>query len=167
MTAAAAFRPGGPHPQPARLTQVGHQVRAYARQVSALILLAFVICHLLAHTFLIVSLSAADEALGVLMKFWWTNTGTLVLAAALAVHLLNALWSIFIRRYLRMPTWEWAQLVLGLLIPPLIMMHVIGTKISDMYLGTSSDCSPTKVAARHEPPGRTRTPPPRGSGARG
>ena len=37
------------------------------------------------------------------MKFWWSHTGTLVLAAALAVHLLNALWSIFIRRYLRMP----------------------------------------------------------------
>ena len=119
--------------------RVGHQVRAHARQTSALILLAFVICHLLAHTFLIVSLSAADEALGVLMKFWWSHTGTLVLAAALAVHLLNALWSIFIRRYLRMPPWEWAQVALGLLIPPLIMMHVIGTKISDMYLGTSSD----------------------------
>jgi adenylate cyclase len=73
------------------------------------------------------------------MMFWWSATGTFVLAAVLAVHLLNALWAIFIRRYLRMPFWEWAQLGLGLLIPPMIMMHVIGTKISDTYLGTSND----------------------------
>jgi adenylate cyclase len=138
MTAAAAFGSSQPT-QWARLMQIGHQARAHARQISALVLLAFVICHLLAHTFLIVSIPAADEALGVLMKFWWSHTGTLVLTAALAVHLLNALWSIFIRRYLRMPAWEWAQLALGLLIPPMIMMHVIGTKISDMYLGTAND----------------------------
>ncbi len=122
-----------------RLTRIAHQVRAHARQISAFALLSFVVCHLLSHTFLIVSIPLADEALGVLMKFWWSHTGTLVLAAALAVHLLNALWAIFIRRYLRMPFWEWAQIGLGLLIPPMIMMHVVGTKISDTYLGTSSD----------------------------
>ena len=133
---AAAF--SGARPPSARLGHLAHQTRAHARQVSALILFAFVVCHLLSHTFLIVSIPLGDEALGVLMGFWWSHTGTIVLAAALAVHLTNALWSIFIRRYLRMPLWEWAQLGLGLFIPPMIMMHVIGTKISDMYLGTSS-----------------------------
>src|SRR5262245_45963002 len=97
----AAFYTGqSPSPRYFRLMQTGHQVRAHARQISALILLTFVICHLLSHAFLIVSIPLANEALGVLMTFWWTHTGTLVLAAALAVHLLNALWSIFIRRYL-------------------------------------------------------------------
>ena len=89
--------------------------------------------------FLIVSLPAAEQALDILMTFWWSETGTYVLAAALAVHALNALWAIYIRRYLRMPVWELAQLALGLAIPPLVMLHVIGTKISDRYLGTGSD----------------------------
>jgi adenylate cyclase len=113
-------------------------VRAQARLVSALVLLAFVICHLASHAALIVSIPAADAALGTLMAPWWTPTGTYILAAALAVHAVNALWSIFTRRYLRMPSWEWAQLALGLTIPPLIMLHVIGTKVSDQFLGTSS-----------------------------
>ena len=73
------------------------------------------------------------------MRFWRTETGTYVLATALAVHVLNALWSIYIRRYLRLSLWELAQLSLGLSIPPLLMLHVTGTKIADRFLGTSSD----------------------------
>lgn len=128
-------------PQRSLLTNVvpwARQIRARARLISALVLLSFVVCHLVSHIFLIVSVPVANEALGLLMAPWWTNTGTYVLAAALAVHFLNALWSIYIRRYLRMPRWEWAQLLLGLSIPPMIMMHVVGTKISDQYLGTNN-----------------------------
>jgi adenylate cyclase len=126
-------------PLTAGIIPLARRVRAQARLISALILLSFVVCHLVSHIFLIVSVPVANQALGVLMAPWWSATGTYVLAAALAVHFLNALWSIYIRRYLRMSRWEWAQLALGLSIPPLIMMHVIGTKISDQYLGTSND----------------------------
>jgi len=90
------------------------------------------------HSFLIVSRPAAEKVLDRLMMFWWTDTGTYVLATALTVHVLNALWSIYIRRYLRLPIWELAQLSLGLSIPPLLMLHVVGTKISDRFLGTSN-----------------------------
>jgi adenylate cyclase len=123
----------------ARLVGVARLVRARARLISALVLLSFVLCHLASHISLIASLPAAEEVLDILMTFWWTDTGTYVLATALAVHILNALWSIYIRRYLRLPTWELAQLSLGLSIPPLLMLHVVGTKISDRFLGTSSD----------------------------
>src|SRR5262249_27374507 len=51
---------------------------------------------------------------------------------------LNALWSIYIRRYLRMPSWEVAQIALGLAIPPLLIIHVIGTKVADDIYGTDS-----------------------------
>jgi adenylate cyclase len=121
-----------------RAAATARLVRARARLISALVLLAFVLCHFTSHMFLIVSVPLADQALGILMDFWWTPTGTYVLAAALAVHVINALWSIYVRRSLRVPRWEWAQLALGLSIPPLIMLHVIGTKIADMFLGTSS-----------------------------
>ena len=122
----------------ARLAGIARLVRARARLVSGLVLLSFVLCHLVSHIFLIVSLPAADEMLGKLMMFWWTEVGTYVLATALAVHVLNALWSIYIRRYLRLPIWELAQLSLGLSIPPLIMLHVVGTKISDRFLDTAN-----------------------------
>jgi adenylate cyclase len=122
----------------ARLVAVARLVRARARLVSALVLLSFVLCHLLSHVFLIVSPPLAEQVLGSLMMFWWSDIGTYVLATALAVHVLNALWSIYIRRYLRLPIWELAQLGLGLSIPPLLMLHIVGTKISDRFLGTSN-----------------------------
>jgi adenylate cyclase len=103
------------------------------------VLLTFAVTHLTGHMLLIVSLPLANEMLGRFMFFWWSEIGTIVLAAALAVHLLNALWSVYIRRYLRLPAWELAQLCLGLSIPPLLMLHVVGTKLSDRYLGTVSD----------------------------
>jgi adenylate cyclase len=58
-----------------------------------------------------------------------------VLATALLVHYLNALWSIYIRRYLRLSRWEWAQLGLGLAIVPLMVGHVVGTRIASEFLG--------------------------------
>jgi adenylate cyclase len=131
--------PAVPPNRGAQVVAIARLIRARARLISALILLAFVLCHLTSHMFLIVSLPAAEQALDTLMSFWWTETGTYVLAAALAVHALNALWAIYIRRYLRMPVWELAQLALGISIPPLFMLHALGTKISDRYLDTASD----------------------------
>jgi adenylate cyclase len=122
----------------ARLFAIARLVRARARLISGLVLLAFVLCHLLSHISLIISVPVAEEVLEVLMHFWWTETGTYVLATALAVHVLNALWSIYIRRYLRLPVWELAQLSLGLAIPPVLMLHVIGTKIAGEFLGVSN-----------------------------
>lgn len=123
------------------------QLRAYARLVSGLTLFAFVLCHLGSHIFLIVSVPVAQSAFAVLMAFWLTGAGTAVLTAAFLVHVLNALWSIYIRRYLRMPLWEAAQIALGLAIPPLLIIHVVGTKIADEFFGTHS--SYESVLASH------------------
>jgi adenylate cyclase len=81
------------------------------------------------------------------MWFWLTDAGALLLTTAFTVHILNALWSIYIRRYLRMPAWEIAQIALGLAIPPLIIIHVVGTKIADDFFGTDSSYS--SVLASH------------------
>lgn len=136
-----------PDARAARLTGLARLVRARARLISGLILLAFVLCHLTSHMFLIVSPAVATAVLHRLMWFWQTTVGTYLLATALAVHLMNALWSIYIRRHLRLPTWEMAQLALGLSIPLLIILHVTSTKISDRFLGTAS--SYQSVLARH------------------
>jgi adenylate cyclase len=112
--------------------------RSSLRLTSALVMLAFVICHLTSHCFLLVSLTDAEAALDVLMYPWRTAIGTALLATALLVHFGNALWSIYIRRSLRLIRWEWAQLLLGLCIPALLMSHVVSTRIAASVLDVTS-----------------------------
>ena len=50
-----------------------------------------------------------EAALVLLMYPWATAVGTVILAAALLAHYLNALWSIYARRHLRLSRWEWWQ----------------------------------------------------------
>jgi len=112
--------------------------RSSLRLTSALVMLAFVICHLTPHCFLLVSLTDAEAALDVLMYPWRTAVGTALLATAFLVHFGNALWSIYIRRSLRLIRWEWAQLLLGLCIPVLLMSHVVSTRIAASVLDVTS-----------------------------
>jgi len=104
--------------------------RGRLRLGSALIMLAFVVCHLAAHAFLLVSFDAADAALNLLMAPWRTRIGLAVLAGAAAVHYANALWSIWLRRSLHLSRWEWWQLGLGLSIPALLIHHVASVRIA-------------------------------------
>ena len=105
-------------------------LRRNLRLASALVMLAFLICHLSAHGVLLVSFERAETALTILMYPWQTVIGTGLLLSALLVHYANALWSIYLRRTLRLSGWEWAQLSLGICIPLLLMAHVIGTRVA-------------------------------------
>jgi adenylate cyclase len=106
-------------------------LRSNLRLISALTMLAFVVCHLTAHSFLLISFERAEAARNILMYPWRTSIGTVVLVTALMVHYLNALWSIYVRRYLRLARWEGWQLGLGLCIPMLLMLHVASTRIAE------------------------------------
>jgi adenylate cyclase len=119
---------------------MAHELRAlrpWLRLGSGLTLLAFVICHLTAHSLLLVSLSIAEQALTWLMYPWRTLPGTAILLSAFVIHYSNALWSIYVRRSLRLTRWEWSQLGLGLCIPALLLLHVTGTRIAEMTLDVS------------------------------
>ena len=111
--------------------------RARLRLISGLVMLTFVISHLTAHWFLLISVEDAETVLTVLMSPWHTLVGTGILVAAFVVHYSNALWSIYIRRSLRITGWELAQVALGLCIPFLLMVHVVGTRIAESALGAS------------------------------
>jgi adenylate cyclase len=111
--------------------------RARLRLISGLTMLAFVICHLTAHWFLLVSVDDAQPVLTFLMYPWRTFIGTTILVAAFVVHYSNALWSIYIRRSLRLTRWELTQVTLGLAIPVLLMFHVVGTRIAESTLDVS------------------------------
>jgi adenylate cyclase len=100
------------------------------------VLLSFVICHLAAHGTLLISESFASGVLAALMRPWRSPAGTTLLLGAFLVHYANALWSVWMRRSLRLKRWEWAQLALGLSIPVLLGLHIAATRISETALGT-------------------------------
>jgi adenylate cyclase len=128
------------------LTAGSRVTRGNLRLTSGLVLLAFVVCHLTAHSFLIISIERADAVLKALMAPWRTDAGTLILGGALAIHYVNALWSVYLRRSLRLTRWEWSQLLLGLCIPPLLTLHVIATRIAEELFGTLSTYKPVLLA---------------------
>jgi adenylate cyclase len=113
-------------------------LRSNLRLASALVMLCFVICHLTAHCFLLVSFEDAEAVRNALMFPWRTWLGTGLLSAAVLIHFSNALWSIYIRRSLRLIRWEWAQLALGLCIPALLIPHIVSTRIAEGILDVTS-----------------------------
>jgi adenylate cyclase len=116
-------------------------LRNKLRPISAIVLLAFVVCHLAAHSLLLVSFDRAGAALNILMYPWRTAIGTAILVSALLVHYLNALLSIYVRRSLSLSRWELWQLGLGLCIPLLLILHVTSTRIAESLLDVTSHYS--------------------------
>jgi adenylate cyclase len=112
--------------------------RARLRLTSALVMLSFVICHLTAHCVLLISLEDAEATRNFLMYPWRTGIGTAILVTAFLVHYTNALWSIYVRRSLRLNRWELTQLSLGLCIPILLISHVVATRIAESALDVTT-----------------------------
>ncbi len=115
-----------------------HSLRSALRLTTALIMLSFVICHLTAHCLLLVSFEDAEATRNVLMYVWRTWIGTTILASAVVIHYSNALWSIYVRRSLRLAPWLWTQLALGLAIPAVLMFHVVATRIAETVLDVTT-----------------------------
>ena len=109
--------------------------RGPLRLASGLILLTFLTTHLLNHALGLVSLEAMEAGRAWFLLLWRNPLGTAVLYSAVTVHISLALLSIYARRSFRLPAWQWAQLLLGLLIPPLVVTHVLGTRMAGAFYG--------------------------------
>ena len=108
---------------------------AKLRLASGLTIFTFVCCHLLNHVFGLISLEAMEEGREYLLWFWHTVPGIVLFVTAAILHLSIALRSIYIRRTLELPKWEWVQILFGLAIPPLLLQHVLGTKYLELASG--------------------------------
>ena len=105
---------------------------------SGLVLFAYVTSHYLNHALGLISLSAMDEGSHVFLAIWRNPLGTVLLYGAVLVHLLLALWALFQRRSFRgLSRGDWAQILLGFLVPPLIFIHVVGTRGANAWFGTN------------------------------
>lgn len=100
------------------------------RLATGLVIAAYVSGHFLNHALGIVSLEAMDGLRRVLAAWWRSPPGTILLYGSLLTHFALALASLYRRRTLRMPAWEACQLSLGLLVLPLLAVHVVGTRFA-------------------------------------
>src|SRR5437763_2854157 len=105
------------------------------RLATGLIVACFIVPHFLNHSLGVVSIDAMDRLRAPLAAWWRSAAGTVLLYGALLTHFALALVSLYRRTTLRMPRWEAAQLVLGLLVPPLLIAHIVGTRFSWFLLG--------------------------------
>src|SRR5262245_19343930 len=111
-------------------------IASQLRLATGLVLFAFLFTHFANHALGIVSLEAMEHGRRPFLGLWRNPFGTAVLYGSLAIHLGLSLWSLYRRRSLRMPAWEAAQLIVGLLIPPLLAIHIIGTRLAHAIYGT-------------------------------
>jgi adenylate cyclase len=109
------------------------------RLATGLVLFAYAATHLLNHSLGLISLDAMDAGRRVFVTIWFNPFGLTLLYGSLTIHLALAFWSIYRRRSLRMPLWEAAQLLLGLMIPPLLAIHVIGSRGAHQLYGTDTN----------------------------
>jgi adenylate cyclase len=109
------------------------------RLVTGLVVAGFVVGHFLNHALGVVSIEAMDRLRFMLAAWWRSPVGTSLLYGSLLTHFFLALVSLYKRSTLRMPLWEAAQLGLGLAIPPLLIVHIVGTRFTWTLLGHSID----------------------------
>ncbi|GAA0784395.1 adenylate/guanylate cyclase domain-containing protein [Roseibium denhamense] len=102
-------------------------IRQRLRLWSGLILFAFCLSHFSNHALGIVSVEAMEAASKWHYWVWRSLPGELILCAAALTHIVLALWRTGKRNTLKMPAWEFIQLVLGLYIPWTLIPHVVTT----------------------------------------
>ena len=105
------------------------------RLASGLVLFTYVTLHLANHALGLVSLDAMESGRVYFLGLWRNPLGSLLLYSAWTAHVALAFWSLYQRRTLRMPFWEAAQLGLGLVIPPLLVSHIVGTRLTWQVYG--------------------------------
>ena len=110
-----------------------------ARLVSGLILFAFALTHFLNHAAGLVHIETMHE-----MQQWrWVVTrsypGTIVLLAALLIHMALGLYKLAERKTFNLPPWELVQLALGILIPFLLLPHIVNTRIAKVWFGVEDN----------------------------
>ncbi|MDX2156264.1 MAG: adenylate/guanylate cyclase domain-containing protein [Hyphomicrobiaceae bacterium] len=109
------------------------------RLISGLILFLFVLTHYLNTAVGLVSLEQMDQ-----LDRWRTVVtrslpGTIILGAALVIHILLALYKVATRTTFRLPWWELVQIGLGLLIPFLLFPHIVNTRIANNFFNVEDN----------------------------
>ncbi|MGI9357089.1 MAG: adenylate/guanylate cyclase domain-containing protein [Rhizobiaceae bacterium] len=107
------------------------------RLYSGLVLFFYVTQHLINHAVGLISLEVMQAVNEPIKMFWRFLPITILLYGALAAHFASAFAKLLIRRTLRMPASEKIQIALGLAIPFLLVVHVLGTRFANAQYGVN------------------------------
>jgi adenylate cyclase len=91
--------------------------------------------HLSNHTLGLISLQAQETARPWVMALWHSPFGQILLYGSLSVHAFCGLAALARRRQYRMPAWEATQMLLGLAIPYLLLVHIVNTRGTRILTG--------------------------------
>ena len=103
--------------------------------VSGIVIGLYVTMHLSNHTLGLVSLKAQETARPWVMALWHSPIGQFLLYGGLSVHAFCGLAALARRRHYRMPIWEATQILLGLSIPYLLLVHIVNTRGTRILTG--------------------------------
>jgi adenylate cyclase len=108
------------------------------RLASGLVLMLFICTHMINHALGLVSLQAMEAGREVFLVFWRSGVGTALLTSALLIHTVLAIVKLLFRKsYYGIPFREILQIVLALAVPPLIVLHVVGTRLLHEQFGVN------------------------------
>ncbi|WP_120497979.1 adenylate/guanylate cyclase domain-containing protein [Kiloniella sp. EL199] len=109
------------------------------RLYGGLVLFVYILTHLLNHILGLHSIEAMDEGRKAFLALWRNPVGTLLLYLSLSSHMALSLWGVYQRQHLHMKFWEMAQLLSGLLIPFLLILHILGTRFAHEIYGVEDN----------------------------
>ncbi|MEE8535918.1 MAG: adenylate/guanylate cyclase domain-containing protein [Kiloniellales bacterium] len=104
---------------------------------TGLVLFAYLLTHLINHALGLVSIEALETGRRAFLLLWRNLPASVLLYGALLVHMGLAFWALYRRRSLRMPAWEAGQVILGFSVPPLLVLHILGTRFAHEILGVN------------------------------
>ena len=102
---------------------------------SGLIIAIYVVPHLINHALGLISLELMESMRRYMSAIWFDLPGVAVILGAFSIHFFLSLFSLYSRSTLRMPIWEATQISLGILIFPLILVHIMGTLVAGHMIG--------------------------------
>ena len=100
------------------------------RIYSGMIIFAYVMVHLLNHSLGLISLSAMDNFNRYISVVIKTTLGTTILYSAFLAHMICGFISLFKRRTFKLPARDWAQILFGILLPWVLLVHVMANGYS-------------------------------------
>src|SRR5438105_7859062 len=109
------------------------------RSVTGLVIGLYVTMHLSNHALGLISVHAQDAVRPWVMTLWHSPPGQVLLYGSLSAHAVIALLILFRRRVYYMPAWEAIQILLGLAIPYLLLVHIVNTRGTRILTGIDID----------------------------
>ncbi|MDC0032959.1 adenylate/guanylate cyclase domain-containing protein [Alphaproteobacteria bacterium] len=109
------------------------------RLITGVTLFVYLTTHFLNHALGLVSYQAMEEGRQWFLALWRNPIGTIVLYGSITTHFSLALWAIYDRRNLRYTIGEGVQLALGISVPLLLALHIVGTRGAFEFAGTDDN----------------------------